>query len=240
MMETYYAGAYWGRRPESAEACARRAETFFGLLAACHPDYAHWFEQGSSTKRARQLPFAPTADTFQRFFGRTRYQSGKDGFHFGAWTGHLNNQGGMVQLACGSRAEASPNGALLHFPSEPPGWTQLVSLPVVTGVLRAMALAWEPDWAVALSDDLRARFSRQNEVDTCVGWLTYLSCRWDELPALPESVRVEPVDDQGSILVLASERLSISNPEHLALGHHVQHVLEAHGLLGPLVARAPR
>lgn len=29
MIETYYAGSYWLARPESAEACARRAERFF-------------------------------------------------------------------------------------------------------------------------------------------------------------------------------------------------------------------
>lgn len=31
--ETYYAGAYWGTRQESAEECARRAAAFFNLLA---------------------------------------------------------------------------------------------------------------------------------------------------------------------------------------------------------------
>ncbi|MFY0572302.1 Imm52 family immunity protein [Archangium lansingense] len=60
MSEPYYAGAYWGCRTESAEECARRAETFFRLLSAAHPDYTRWFEQANSTKRALQLPFEPS------------------------------------------------------------------------------------------------------------------------------------------------------------------------------------
>ncbi|MGZ3458667.1 MAG: Imm52 family immunity protein [Archangium sp.] len=40
MSESYAAGAYWGRRPEPVEECARRAATFFRLMAECHPSYA--------------------------------------------------------------------------------------------------------------------------------------------------------------------------------------------------------
>ena len=243
MNETYYAAAYWGCRPESAQQCARRAETFFRLLSACHPDYAHWYEQANSTKRALQLQFEPTYDTFVRFFGRKEYQSGKDGFSFGAWTGHVrlnedvNLEGGMVMLACGSPAEGAPNIAILHFPSEGPGMERLLALPVLTGVMRAMALAWEPDWAVAVSDDFRDGLSQQGSAGTFVGWLTYFSRQRGEVPALPEPVRVEPVEDKGSLVVLGPERLSAANPEHLALGRGVQQVLEERGLLKRVIPR---
>jgi hypothetical protein len=236
MRETYYAGAYWGCRPESAQVCARRAETFFRLLSVCHADYARWFEKHNSVKRALQLQFEPTADTFERFFGKKKYQLGQDGFIFGTWTGHVEeNLGGMVSFTCGSRAEVTPNGVLLYFPSEGPGTERLLTLPVLTGVMRAMALAWEPDWAVATSDDLRGSLSRKGFAGTFVGWLTYISRQWGEVPALPEPVRVEPVEDKGKLVVLTPERLSASNPEHLALGHRVQRVLDERGLLKRLL-----
>src|SRR4051794_9921189 len=106
MSESYGIKAYWGRRPEPTEECARRAETFFRLLAECHPSYARWYEKNNSTRRSLQLGFEPTRETFVQLFGRKKYQSGNDGFHFGAWTGHEEqDQGGMVMFRCGSKAE---------------------------------------------------------------------------------------------------------------------------------------
>jgi len=241
MSAPFHAGAYWGCRPESAEACACRAETFFRLLSACHPDYARWFEKASSTSKALQLQFEPSYDTFMRFFGKKKYQAGRDGFLFGAWTGHVpvNEEGGMVMLGCGSDAETVPNSVLLYFPSEGPGRDRLVTLPVLTEVMRAMALAWEPDWAYAAFDDFRDSMSPEGPVGTFVGWLTYLSRQRGEVPALPEPVRVEPVEDKGTLLILTPERLSAAHPEHVALGQHVQRVLEERGLLRRVVEPPP-
>jgi len=202
-------------------------------MSACHPAYARWYEKAYSVKRALQPQFEPTFDTFVRFFGKKRYQLGSDGFNFGSWTGHvpMNQEGGMVTFVCGSSAEVAPNNVLLYFPSEGPGLERLLTLPVLTGVIRAMALAWEPDWAVAASDDFRGCMSRQGSAGTFVGWLTYFSRQRGEVPALPEPVRVEPVEDKGSLVVLGPECLSAANPEHVALGHRVQQVLEERGLL---------
>jgi hypothetical protein len=240
MSETYYAAAYWGCRPESAQECARRAETFFHLLSACHPDYSRWYEKSNSVNRALQLPFEPTYETFVRFFGKNKYQS-DDGFHFGAWTGHVpvNQAGGMVMVWCASLAEAVPNSSLLYFPSEGPGLDRLLTLPVLTGVMRAMALAWEPDWAVVVSDDFRDALSQQGSVGTFVGWLTYFSRQRGEVPPLPEPVRVEPVEDKGSLLILGPEPLRAANPEHVALGQRVQRMLAERGLLRRVVERRP-
>jgi hypothetical protein len=237
MSESYYVGAYWGCRPESVEECAHRAETFFRLVSESHPTYGRWFEQANSTRRALQLQFEPTFDTFVRFFGQKRYQEGKDGFSFGAWTGHVENQGGMVLLSCGSLAEAVPNSAFLYFPSEPPGRDALLTSPVLTGVMRAMVLAWEPDWAVATSDVLREQLSQNRFPGHFVGWMTYYSRQWGDVPDLPEPVRVGSVEDKGSLVVLTPECLSAANPEHLVLGRRVQNVLEERGLLRGLLAR---
>jgi hypothetical protein len=207
-------------------------------LSACHPDYARWYEQANSTKKALQLQFEPTSNTFVHFFGKKTYQVGRDGFIFGAWTGHVDeDHGGMIMLRCGSDAAAAPNSVILHFRSEPSGRERLLALPVLTGVMRAMALAWEPDWAVAVSEDFRDSLSQQGSAGTFVGWLTYFSRQRGEVPALPEPVRVEPVEDKGSLVVLGPERLSAANPEHLALGRGVQQVLEERGLLKRVVPR---
>jgi hypothetical protein len=51
MSEVYRVGAYWDCRPESAQECARRAESFFRLLSQCHPTYARWYEKHNSVNR---------------------------------------------------------------------------------------------------------------------------------------------------------------------------------------------
>jgi hypothetical protein len=237
MNETYYAAAYWGGRKESAEECARRTEIFFRLLSRCDSIYARWFEQADSLKKALQLQFEPTYDTFVRFFGRRKYRDGKDGFSFSAWTGHKEDgHGGMVMLRCGSAAEVVSNNCLLYLPSEGPEEGRVLTPSVLTEVMRALVLAWEPDCGVVTSHDMRDTLSEKGSAGTFVSWVMYLSRERGEVPPLPEPVRVEPVEDKGSLLLLTPERLSASNPEHVALARRVQEVLLAKGLLDPVVS----
>jgi Immunity protein 52 len=240
MSERYGVKAYWGHRPESAEECARRAETFFRLLAECHPSYARWYEQNKSTRKALQLGFEPTCETFLRFFGQEKYQGGKDGFRFGAWTGHEEeDQGGMVMLSCGSKAEFAPNFLWLFFPKEALGQERMLRAPVIADVMRAIAVAWEPEWALATADGLWDQLSGGSRIGCFLGWMTYFSRERGEVPALPAPVRVEPVDDKGTLVILTSERLSPSNPEHVALAWRVQKLLDERGLLRLVVERPP-
>jgi hypothetical protein len=240
MSESYLAGAYWGCRPESAEECARRAATFFRLLSECHPSYARWYEQASSPKRALRLQFEPTQDTFVRFFGNNKYQSDGDGFHFSAWTGHeRQDQGGMLMFHCGSDAEVAANSLRLFFPDEALGGEHMLTPPVLGCIMRSMAMAWEPDWAIATADGLWEQFSNRGRLGTFVGWMTYFSRQRGEVPALPAPVRVEPIGDKGTLVILTPERLTPSNPEHVALARRVQHMLEERGLLRLVVERRP-
>lgn len=241
MSEAYSAGAYWGCRPESAEQCAKRAETFFRLMGECHPSYAQWYEQNNSTRKALQLGFESTHDTFMRFFGKKKYQSGPDGFSFGAWTGHVRqDQGGLVMLNCGGDAEVAPNRLRLFFPSEPLGSERMLSAAVLAGVMRAMAVAWEPDWAIATADGLWDQLSNGSRLGCFLGWMTYFSLERGAVPTLPAPVRVEPVGDKGTLVILTPERLSPSNPEHVALAWRVQKLLEERGLLRLVIERRPR
>jgi immunity protein 52 of polymorphic toxin system len=238
MSESYLAGAYWGCRPESAEECAARAETFFRLLAACHPSYARWYEQHNSTRKALQLQFQPTRDTFVRFFGKKKYQCGKDGFSFGAWTGHVEQEeGGMLMLGCGGDSQGGPNSVRLDFPSEALGCERMLTAPVLSCVMRALAVAWEPDWAIATADGLWEQLSNHSRLGTFVGWMTYVSLKRGQVPALPAPVRVESVEDKGTLIILTPERLTPSNPGHVVLARQVQQVLEERGLLRKVVER---
>jgi len=236
MVETYYAAAYWGCRRETADECARRAESFFRLLSRCEPIYSRWFEKAPTRKKALQLQFEPTHETFLKFFSKKKYQ-GVEGFHFGAWTGHEQGLGGMISLTCGSCAESFCNVCLVYLPTEEPVMGRVLGAPVLAEVLRALVLAWEPDDGGVFSDAYQ-ELSHEPVGSPRIGWLMYLSRRRGEVPPLPEPVRVEPVEDKGSLIILTPERFTVHNPAHVALADEVQHpvpaqrlgvVLNAHG-----------
>ncbi|QRN99298.1 immunity 52 family protein [Archangium violaceum] len=236
MSETYGIKAYWARRPESAEECARRAEMFFRLLAECHPNFAQWYEKSNSARKALQLGFEPTRETFLGFFGLEKYQSGKDGFRFGAWTGReAQDQGAMVMLRCGSKAEVAPNNLWLFLPEEAQGHELMLSATVIASTMRAIAVAWEPEWAVATADGLWDELSGGSRLGCFVGWMTYFSRERGEVPALPAPVCVERVGDKGTLVTLIPERLTSSNPEHVALAWRTQKLLEDRGLFRLMV-----
>jgi immunity protein 52 of polymorphic toxin system len=237
--KSYYAGVYWPARRESAEGCARRAERFFTLLSRCDPIYTRWFEQADSRKKALQLQFEPTYETFIRFFGMRKYREGPHGFSFSAWTGNEEGRGGMLMVFCGSAFEGQSNRCLLYLPSEGPERERVLRAPVLKEVMRSMVLAWEPDWGVVTPDDLRDTLSEKGTAGTFMGWLTYFSRNRGEVPLLPEPVSREPLEQQGSLVVLSPERISTANSEHVALARRIQDMLLANGLLKPVVSGRP-
>jgi hypothetical protein len=47
-------------------------------------------------------------------------------------------------------------------------------------------------------------------------------------------VRIDPVEDKGTLVILTPERFTASNPEHAALAARVHELLNRAGLLRPL------
>jgi hypothetical protein len=62
----------------------------------------------------------------------------------------------------------------------------------------------------------------------------YLSARRGPVPPLPAPVRMEPVEDKGTLIVLTPERFTEANPEHVALAGRVSEMLDQAGLLKPV------
>ncbi len=111
---------------------------------------------------------------------------------------------------------------------------RVVTAPMMAEVLRTMALAWEPEWGVATSHEHRQMVSTRGKAGTFVGWVMYFSRQRGTVPPLPAPVRVEPVQDKGTLVVLTPERFSASNAEHVALAARVHEQLNEAGLLQPL------
>jgi len=98
-----------------------------------------------------------------------------------------------------------------------------------------MVLAWEPDSALATSTMHRDAVTPEDDTEAFVGWIMYFPHSRGAVPPLPSPVRVEPVEDKGTLIVLTPERLTAENPEHVELGQHVHELLNRAGLLLPVV-----
>ncbi|QRN96862.1 immunity 52 family protein [Archangium violaceum] len=234
MIETYYAGSYWLARSESVAVCARRAEHFFHLLCQCDPAWNHWYQPDDSFEEARKRQFTPNAARFQELFAQEKHRSG-DGFRFRLWTGDSQEETSSAGAACGSAETLLPSNCLLEPFDEGPVGERILTASVMTEVLRAMALAWEPEWGSATSNAHRQMAVKGfPHPGTFVGWVMYFSRLRGTVPPLPAPVRIEPVEDKGTLVILTPERFTASNPEHVALAARVHELLDRAGLLRPL------
>jgi hypothetical protein len=236
MIETYYIGAYWGARREDAEACARRMAASVELLKPVDPLFASWFKGSKSLKQSLARPLELELSSLQKYIQRNlmrddRRQPMEDlGFRVSLWNGHQGGNHAFLSIGCGGYWEQVSNRCVLTPPDEGPGSERVLTTPVQVESLRALATAWEPDWGVGMS-----RAHRDIIKEKCpgvlVGWVTYLSRRLGRVPPLPAPVRIEPVEDKGTLIILTPERFTASNPEHVALAERVRELLDRAGLL---------
>ncbi|WP_043430589.1 Imm52 family immunity protein [Cystobacter fuscus] len=237
MDESYYVGAYWGPRKETALECARRAELFFHMLARCEPSFAQWYRAGRGFPR--ELPGHPVHPEMKELEklllqSRNRTDVGKKviedlGFSRIMW--NAKEEATDLHLSCGKYSPwGGPNICLLSPPSKGAIRDRLLRVPVLTDVLTAMATAWDPDFAMASSTEM-VRLVEKRQPEVRVGWLTYLSRRLGTLPPLPAPVRIEPVGTLGWLLVLSPEPMTADNPEHVAFTARVRQLLDRAGLI---------
>ncbi|WP_376762027.1 immunity 52 family protein [Archangium violaceum] len=239
MIETYYAGAYWGVRKESPEECGRRAEVMFNALSTVAPDFSRWLKSGRSRKEALNRPIETDRASLTKMFRR-----GKDrlfdelGFRIDGWNGASDDEASSFLLSVGMYSERNTNVCVFWLPSpaldgrEGPNSQRVLTAEVLSGLVRAMAVAWEPEWAIATSHSHRALIPEPHP-ERLWGWVTYYSDRVGRVPPLPAPVRMERVEDKGTLLVLTPERFTASNPEHVALADRVRVLLDRAGVLGP-------
>ncbi|NOK18451.1 immunity 52 family protein [Corallococcus carmarthensis] len=236
--ETYNAGAYWGSRKESPEECARRTATFLNLLASCDPLLAQWYKPAKSRKDARNVPLMPPdvptlTELFRRGVNREKGGPAIEqlGFRFSFDNGGSGADYVSLRINGGMYSEAVSNHCVLSLPSKGPNAGRLLTTSVLTDVVRSMVSSWEADWALAGSSAYRMQYREPDSAPFSLGWITYLSRRIGTVPPLPAPVRIEPVGDKGTLIILTPERFTVTNPEHIALARRVRELLALAGLI---------
>jgi hypothetical protein len=236
MAETYYIGAYWGARQEDAEACARHLAALVQSLAPMDPLFASWFKGAKSLKESLKRPLEFELPSLQKYVqsrvmrDSARKPIGDLGFSISLWNGYQGGNDAWLSIYCGAYSEFTGNSCVLKAPFEGPGSERVLTAPFQAQALRAIATAWDPDWGVGISD-AHWDIIKDKCPDVRVGWVTYLSRRLGRVPPLPAPVRIDPVEDQGTLVMVTPERFTASNPEHVALAERVRELLDRAGLL---------
>jgi hypothetical protein len=245
MLETYYAGVYWGVRPETAAECAEHALLFFEKLKQIDPSWQQWCRSGKRPRGAPPLTAnvndkQELEELFRR--GRNRANIRKEvdeelGFYITVWTPEKKNYT-MVHVDCGVYTPFSNNNCWVALPSEGSARERLLNVSVMTQLLTCMVMAWDPDWGIATSHDLHDLIPRRSREEYAVGWLTYCSNRQGRVPPLPAPIRIDRVEDKGTLITLTDERFTASNPEHVALAVRVHELLDRAEVLMPRQERS--
>jgi Immunity protein 52 len=121
----------------------------------------------------------------------------------------------------------------MGLPTEPPASERVLRWDVLAELMRVLLDTLDADDGTITSDMHRELVNESLPLkgEDSVGWLMYFARERGVVPPLPAPVRIEPVGDKGTLVILTPERLTVSNPEHVELGIQVRRLLSKAGLL---------
>jgi hypothetical protein len=130
------------------------------------------------------------------------------------------------------RFGSSSNSCSMDLPIYPPTGERVLRWEFLAELMRIMLDTMDGDNGLITSHEHWGLVNdRPITTDEPVGWLMYFSREQGVVPPLPAPVRIEPVGDKGTLVILTPERLTASNPEHVELGRQVRRLLSKAGLL---------
>lgn len=198
---------YWGRRSESAEACARRCSAYLGQLVGQYAQLGSWYEKGLSRKNAssgaavNELPFEDLVEIVAK--GTNKKDVGGQvmeelGFRVSLWNRLPDEKAIGLGIKCGLFAgnPGLKNSVVMQIPVE------LESLGLNSGRLKSLlvltAEAWDADWGAVFNSNSDALLSRQGSLPFLdkMLWL-----RHGHALALAESNLIEEATEKGRLLV---------------------------------------
>mgnify|MGYP001767594193 CR=1 FL=1 len=250
--DSYYVGAYWGNREESAERCAARLGRWLSALAGFDPAFRRWFRKARSRREAlkHEVLVDPIGLVDLIRGGRTKDDTGGEipelGFGVSFWNGESGDRSAGMSIRCGGYASSEqawlPNACIVDLPSRGDGPTQAMTGTALVELMRILGDCWDPDWASAVS----RLYQQLRPVPPIgapeVGWATYFSERRGPIPVLPPLAKSTPLS-AGTVVILTEEPFTTTNPVHLSVASEVEEGLRRAGLLdttgpGPIRVRS--
>jgi len=257
-MEKVRLRARWGARKESVEECASRLLLFLQHLACCDDAFAQkWLEIAhkpgaeSQTREdamaARFLPVELSHESLRELFNRGRFRRERWnsvieelGFTSGSFWNGCEAASAHVSVNCGaypdSRTMPGSNRAWIDFPNEGPAAERILQPEKLRQIMTVVVENWDPDWARVSTNKTDSEIYQENPyLGQMVGWLTYVSDRYGQLPALPSNCHLSRIGNRGSVIVIDLQgKLTAANSVHVASLEVLSHALNEAGLLSPI------
>ena len=244
-IESYFARVSWAPRRESAHSCAQRAFALLEALERLDPAF-HDFWTWSRGRKPVRVPVLANREQVEQIISRNVNRNDVDrkvietlGFHT-EFVHQLDDcedapkgrEAVFIRFHCGCYSEGMANSCSMDLPIYRPTGERVLRWDFLAGLMRTMLEVMDGDNGLITS---HAHWQLVNDPPPMtaqpVGWLMYFSRERGTVPPLPAPVRIEPVGDKGTLVILTPERLTASNPEHVELGRQVRRLLSQAGLL---------
>ena len=233
--------AYWGDRPESTSACAKRLARLFEELRQIHPAFARWFHKGDTSKEWNTplCSVPPMIKELTSVFegGRFYTDVGHDlmpdlGYSVDAWNGRQDDYACSFRTKAGgwSQVRNFPNNFSLDFRTRTIANADLANAAVLGAMLRAIVTAWDADWGRVYDWHYKNPIMRpERQEDTppfWSGWIVYLAARFADRISVPRGVVAEEIPGHGIMLFATKDVFDRDNPAHMAAAYSIQLALE--------------
>lgn len=170
-----FVGAYWGKRKEARDECAKRIFEILNRVRGMHPTLEAWFLKG---RKKSGLPDSAVEFSLQQI-SRILRTNNRDtdgqpipelGFSIGVWNGK-HELSASFSASCGGWSNLVKNSAVLDFDSS---WNEnnFLSQDRMREVLVEFIRAFEPDVAVVTSHEYLDRAGGGAPWEAG-GWLVY-------------------------------------------------------------------
>jgi hypothetical protein len=222
MNESYYLGVYWGARDEPCQVCAERVHRTLRDFAAVSPQLSRWFRLGPSRNEALQREISLDSDSIRSLLAKRRSWSNKDikprnglGFSLSLWNGAaLDNQAVSISFGCGMFAKNVVNAVTLSLPTEQSEQNEMVHFKFMRSIILILVKHFSPDWGVVNSHSLCRSMLGLRENMPQVGWITYLSNGFGNIP-LSTYYDQELINGSGTLIVSTTEKFTTENRQHM-------------------------
>lgn len=221
MSEHYIVAVYWAPREESLDECTERTVRWFDAIGRVDPLFGAWFHKGYSRKEAMTRPFTPGREALRNLLDQGRNYTDFDrkvipdlGFRISLWADAGGDEAASVSVGCGMYSPYVSNVCLLEPPDAGPVAERLVRVNVLRDLLSIAVRCWEPDHGLVVSHQCRDKLNLGDQ-DFDVGWLTYLSSKFRDIPRLPSPSYAEPIDNLGHLIVATDEHFSSDREDHI-------------------------
>lgn len=208
----------WGPRKETAAKCATRLAKCLARLCSMHPVFAELYD---FTRTRESEPLTPDEGVLKKKLSNSMIPADYGsipiidlGFNYSFWNAAVDAV--TFNVNCGSVSEGNYNTFNVSFNSPTSCYTSLLSDDFLIDFARLVVECWEPLHGIFYHTKLDDSLDHPEfEFTAHVGWMTYLSSPYGELPKLaPPAHSIEMPG--GGHLVLPFRNVAKANgPEHL-------------------------